>query len=400
MIVRARRLAPVSGAPVENAAVRIEGNKIVEYGPWGRVERTGEIVDLGETILLPGLINAHCHLDYTSLRGAIAYRGVFTDWIQGINHHKKQLSDEDLAGGIAAGMRELLAGGCTAALNFEAFPVVLSRVPDSKLRVWWGAELIDLWRRDPAGVWLDSMLQPYQAKWREALGGALAPHAPFTASSDLYRETAAKTRRSPWVASTHVAESAEEWRMFKDREGPLFDWLMELGRDMSDCNGRTPLEMLAETGFLEASPILVHMNHWTSSDLALLRRHKGYLVHCPGAHRYFQRAPFHFVPLLEAGWNLCLGTDSLASNESLDLFREMRLFREGAPGVSCQAILEMVTIHPAAALRQAGRLGCIAPGALADLIAIPDPEPAREIHEAIVENTGPPVWRMINGEIV
>src|SRR5215472_18572731 len=145
MIIRARILATMDGAPIENGAVGILGNRIVDVGKFDDVKtrNTGETLDLGEQILLPGLINAHCHLDYTCLRGKIPPQKSFTEWIRAINEQKATLSLNDYVASISDGFAEAKRFGTTAIANLTAFPELTSQVQPA-IRTWWFPELIDI----------------------------------------------------------------------------------------------------------------------------------------------------------------------------------------------------------------------------------------------------------------
>ena len=108
MIIRARIVVTMHGAPIENGAVAVSGNRIVDVGRFDDIKtrNAGNTVDLGEQALLPGLINAHCHLDYTCLRGKIPPQKSFTDWIRAINAEKSELSPKDYIASINDGFEE------------------------------------------------------------------------------------------------------------------------------------------------------------------------------------------------------------------------------------------------------------------------------------------------------
>src|SRR6266436_9091656 len=105
MIVRARKVVTMDGPPIENGAVAFSGNRIVDVGRFDDIKtrNAGNIFDLGEQALLPGLINAHCHLDYTCLRGKISPKKSFADWIRAINAEKARLSAQDYVASIMEG---------------------------------------------------------------------------------------------------------------------------------------------------------------------------------------------------------------------------------------------------------------------------------------------------------
>src|SRR5205823_2320243 len=139
---------------------------------------------------------------------------------------------------------------------------------------------------------------------------------------------------------------------FRDGKGALHAFMKKLGRDMSDCGGRSSLRRMLEDKLVDESWMLVHLNQLDESDLTMLSRMPLNIVHCPRSHRYFAHAPFPYRKLHQLGMNISLGTDSLASSDSLNLFAEMRALRENEPWLSAQQILATVTTHPAHALQK------------------------------------------------
>src|SRR5947209_10764052 len=130
MIVRARVVITMVSSPIENGAIAVNGEHIADVGPFSELRRShpaDDILDLGEQALLPGLINAHCHLDYTCLRGKIPPQKTFTDWIRAINAAKAKLSPKDYLASINAGFAEAKRFGTTAIANLTAFPELVSQ---------------------------------------------------------------------------------------------------------------------------------------------------------------------------------------------------------------------------------------------------------------------------------
>ena len=148
------------GAPIENGAVAVSGNRIVDVGRFDDVKtrNAGNTVDLGEQALLPGLINAHCHLDYTCLRGKIPPQKSFTDWIRAINAEKSELSPKDYVASINDGFAEAKRFGTTAIANLTGFPELISQV-QPPIRTWWFAELIDIRAPERANELVDSAIE-------------------------------------------------------------------------------------------------------------------------------------------------------------------------------------------------------------------------------------------------
>src|SRR5215470_14988664 len=321
MIVRARTVVTMDGAPIENGAVAISGNRIVDVGKFQAIKtrNSGELVDLGEQALLPGLINAHCHLDYTCLRGKIPPPKSFADWIRAINAEKAKLSPKDYIASINEGFAEAKRFGTTTMANLTAFPELISQISES-IRTWWFAELIDVRAPARANELVDLAI--------ESLGGAenwgLAPHALFTASKALYQRCEEIARQKNFLLTTHLAESREEMKMFREGAGPLYELLKSIGRPVTDCGTKMPLELFLGTigDRVLAKWIIAHLNELTKSDFELLERSKTqfHIVHSPRSHDYFGHSRFSFEPLRALGFNICLGTDSLASNQNLSLF--------------------------------------------------------------------------------
>jgi cytosine/adenosine deaminase-related metal-dependent hydrolase len=171
---------------------------------------------------------------------------------------------------------------------------------------------------------------------------------------------------------------------------------------MDDCGNETPLGLFVGAPGGRALPhwIVAHLNELSERDFEMLERSnsKFHVVHCPRSHNYFGHSPFAFDRLRLFGFNICLGTDSLASNESLSLFAEMRAFQKNFPRVSPEEIFRMVTVNPARALRQENALGQIRTGFGADLIAVPC-SGSTDIFEQIIACNAPVSWSMVNGNM-
>jgi cytosine/adenosine deaminase-related metal-dependent hydrolase len=366
------------------------------------LERPGEFVDLGESVVLPGLINAHCHLDYSSFRGSILPSRNFPRWISRINALKRSLNDDDYLKAVELGFDELQRSGVTSVFDIVATPQILPRLAPPRIRTWFFLELIDIrprpWIDENAfGSWL--CFEP--SDW---LGGfGLSPHAPYTASAELYSAALTATQNFKMPLTTHVSESASEYEMFAAGKGDLFDFLSKMGRPMTDCGRLSPFRSLALSGLLPKDALLVHMNELDEADLEILDRDEWRslsIVHCPKSNRFLHHRPFPMEALRERGFNLCLGTDSLASNDSLNLFSEMRMAARNHSFVSPKELVEMVTVKPAHAIGLEESLGQIKPGYLADAISIPFRGGYRSIYEEIINYRDDVLWMMVDGKLV
>jgi cytosine/adenosine deaminase-related metal-dependent hydrolase len=402
MIIRARYVLPMDQPPIEDGAVVVDGDKIVAVGKAAeiRAAHTGEVRDLGERVLAPGLINAHCHLDYTRLRGEVGWNGSFTAWILQLVAAKQLHSEKEFAGAIPRGLDMLAKSGTTTVVNIESFPGLIDQVPPTKLRVWWCLELIDLNRKDEAKAVADAAVEFIAAHPDMHGGFGLSPHAPYTVSGELYRLSAQYARARNIPLTTHVAESEEEDEMIRRGTGQMYDYFFRAGRDMSDCKRAGPVQLLSEYGVLGPDCIAAHANCLTPLDITLLRQTGTHVVHCPKTHRFFQRDMPFFQTMKDQGINVCLGTDSMASNDSLNMLDEMQQMAQVFPRLSAQELLEMTTVNAAKALNQTGKLGRIAPGAWADMIAAPVEGMGGDPYESIVFANKTVSFSMVGGEVL
>lgn len=391
--LRSRILFPVSSTPVEDGMVCVESGKIVAWGQWDGREST----DLGETILMPGLINAHCHLDYSVMRGAILPNRSFSQWIRRINDLKRTLSDNDYLASIADGFERLFSSGTTSVFNIESFPELMVRMPPPPIRTWWFYEMMDVRNRIHTEDVVAGALSFFENHSGWPGGFGLSPHAPYTTSPDLYRLARFCCEKYNMPFMTHLAESDEEFEMFRRARGPLYEFLKGLGRKMSDTGKQTPVARLLAENAMPEGAMLTHMNLLEENDWELLRGKNCSIVHCPCCHEYFGRDPFPLERFIREGFNVCLGTDSLASNRSLNMFEEMQCAAYRHPGVAPEKLLEMATLNPAKAIGRQGQLGEIAVNAAADLIAIPYSGPVANALQAVLSHSGPVHWMMVGG---
>lgn len=408
MILRASHVVPVSRPPIANGAVCLSAGRITWVGPFGELApgEAGEAVDLGDCVVLPGLVNAHCHLDYTGMAGQFEPPRRFSDWVKSIVSLKSTWSVDDYAASWEAGAAMLLRTGTTTVGDIEAVPELPPRLwPRSPLRVFSFRELISIRSTGREEALVDEAVQQCRA-WPGGEGRVgLSPHAPYTTNAQLLDLAAQAAHRHGWRLVTHVAESEEEFEMYVYRQGAMFDWLKSQ-RDMSDCGLGTPVEHLDRCGYLDQNVLAVHANYLGRHDASLLGCSGTHVVHCPRSHEFFRHLRFPLADLTSAGVNVCLGTDSLASVRrtgpqppELDMFAEMRAMAGMNSGLAPARILAMATLHGARALGREGQIGELAPGALADLVVVPPPGTG-DVFEYLVHREGPVLASMIGGEWV
>ena len=407
MILRARGVLPVSSPLIEDGAVAVAGGHIQAVGECKslRPHQGGEVLDLGDMLLLPGLVNAHCHLDYTDLAGLLTQPKEFPDWIKLIVTAKSGWSYTDYAQSWLNGAKMLLRHGVTTVADIEAVPELLPEVWEpTPLRVISFLELLNVRSWHSAAQIVHEAEQMLDSLPHAEGRVGLSPHAPYSTSPDLLRHAAAAARRHGWPLTTHVAESREEFDMFAHRRGTLFEWLASQ-RDVSECGLDSPVRYLARQGLLGPDFLAIHANYLADGDARLLGGHGASVVHCPRSHAFFRHERFPLETLRAEGVNICLGTDSLASTTqrrreplALDLFAEMRALAASTPELSAESILRLATINGARALHREGQIGELVAGACADLIAIPWNGRNADAYETVLAHPGDVAAAMIDGK--
>jgi len=406
MILRARVVLPITRPPIEDGAVLISGNRITRVGPWKDFSGSDSVIDLGDVILMPGLINAHCHLDYTDMTGLMPPQKSFTDWIRLMMATKSGWNYSEFAQSWLRGAQMLARTGTTTVVDFETVPELLPDVwSATPLRVISLLEMTGVKsRRDPRAILQDNVNHILTLPGGRCRPG-LAPHAPYSTMPELLRLTADMARRRHWPLSIHVSESVEEFEMFTKGRGAMFDWLRRNERDMGDCGERSPLKHLDRSGVLSENCLAVHVNYLAKGDAKLLAARKTSVAHCPRSHAYFKHENFPLGALTKASVNVCLGTDSLATvykkprqTVELNMFDELQAFAAKHSRVAPERILQMATINGARALGMAGQAGEISEKALADLIVIPFNGKVEDAYEAAVHYKGDVRGSMIDGQ--
>ena len=275
MLYRGASVLPMSSPPILDGGLAVRGSEILAVGSWKDLisEHPAAIQeDLGEVILMPGLINAHCHLDYTMMRGALFGGGSFAEWIQRLNAIRRSLDQRDYLDAIATGLKELRQWGCSTVFNIESFPELVPFLPESQIRVWWFLEVMDVRSRLHSAEALAGAIYFFEKAGEGSGGFGISPHAPYTVSRDLYELSSLYARKYQLPLCTHLAESEEEVSMFVKGEGLLYDFLRAIGRPMEDCQGNTPVQTLLGSGLVPEGSILVHMNYLDSGDREIMKR--------------------------------------------------------------------------------------------------------------------------------
>ena len=368
-LIRARWVVPVepAGAVLEDHAVAVTGERIEAVLPQAEARArfpSHEEVLLENHVLIPGLVNAHTHAAMSLMRG-LADDLSLMRWLQ--EHiwpaEQKHVSPKFVRDGTLLACAEMLRGGITCFSDMYFFPeAALEAALACGLRSVHGLIVIEFpsaYASDPEDYLRKGLALRDRYREEPLASFTLAPHAPYTVSDASFRRIAALSAELDLPVHVHLHETADE-----------------VARSVAE-HGVRPLERLGRLGLLGPGLIAVHAVHLSAGEVQSLGRYGASVVHCPSSNLKLASGFAPVASLLGAGVNVALGTDGAASNNRLDLFQEMRTAALLAKAVSgdaealpAHAALRMATLAGARALGLDERIGSIAAGKQADLVAV------------------------------
>jgi cytosine/adenosine deaminase-related metal-dependent hydrolase len=376
MRYHARWVLPIAQPPIENGTV-VESDGLITYvGPRGGAP-AGEDQDLGESLLMPGLINTHTHLELTAMRGFLEDCR-FTEWIDKLRQSRNEVLDEEmLLDSARFGIVEGLEAGITTYADTCSSGVAMRAMRELGVR---GIMYQEVFGPDPslaevAMSELQDRIEKLQSDQDDLVLLGVSPHAPYTVSDRLYDEAARLANSRELPMAMHIAESQSEYEIVSKGSGDFAErWRR---RDIAvSKRARSPIELLEKRGALERGPLLIHCVRVDSADIAIMGRHRCAVAHCPASNAKFGHGIAPLLPLLAAGIRVGMGSDSVASNNRMDILDEARLAvlihraatqRHDAFGA--HQALELATIGGARALGIDSRVGSLEVGKDADLAA-------------------------------
>jgi len=397
-LLRAAFVAPIATPVIEDGAVVIEGPVIREVGRFASLSRHHAVpaADLGRVVLLPGLVNAHCHLALSHLtRGDPP--ASFVDWLLTIAP-RLRLTEPDVDARLTAAARD----GAAASLRFGVTCVgdvtirsdsLRPALNGGPLRVVSYGEALGLARSRPR---FEAALGPAIDARHDTgrLTAGLSPHAPYTVDLDGYRQCVALARERGLRLCTHLAEHPDEADFLRSHGGTLRTAYERLGTWADDPPVPTfdgsPVAMAEAVGLLDLpGVVLAHVNYANHHDLARLACGRASVVFCPRTHAYFGHPPHRWREMSIRGINVAVGTDSTASSPDLNLVDDLRLIYRQVPRVDPAVLWEMATLCGARALALEHERGSIEVGKRADLVAfgVAARDPLREVLETQVAPT-------------
>jgi 5-methylthioadenosine/S-adenosylhomocysteine deaminase len=381
MLLKARWVLPITGEAIEHGAVLVDGDRIVAVGPASEIslgEESAPWRDFGEAVLLPGLVNAHSHLELTVMRGMLEDDD-FRTWITRLTTIKlERMTREDLLDSARLGALEAVRAGVTCLADTCDSGVSVEALTDAGLR---GIVYQEVFGPDPAQA--DASIRSLVEKLDRLEAGidglvrvGVSPHAPFTVSAELFRRVTELSLERLLPMAIHAAESAAERNFLFDGSGPFGERFRDRGIAW-DPPGESTIAWLDSLGVLAARPLLIHAVHATPRDLELIGSANASVVHCPKSNAKLGHGVAPVRDMLANGLRVGIGTDSVASNNLCDILDEARsavfmarAAARDAGAMSARNALELATIGGAEALGLERDIGSIEPGKLADLCVV------------------------------
>jgi len=365
-----QKLVTMSGEDYEKGEVVIDHGRIVDVRSGVRDSFEGVTHDWSDCLILPGFVNAHCHLSLSGLQGKVARHEKFVDWIESVVKENAALSWHDRVDGLHREAQTLIQSGVTALGDYFSHPELMVEYQALPFRQILFLETLGFQssQMEEKTRAVEDLMQEHPTKAGSTIRLAVAPHAPYSVSPALFKGLKKLADKMDCRYSCHVAEVEEETRFLNQGDGDFLELLKN--REAYDSSweppGMGPVKYLEQLGVLQ-DLVSIHLNYLEKSDLSRLAENDASAVFCPGSTHWFGRKTWMPVKdLLDRGISVGLGTDSLASNDSLNFLNEIRLVEQMVPELHRSEILWLATMGGSQALG-IEKLG-LEPGQPADLI--------------------------------
>ena len=373
-IYTARTLVPGDAPPMEGGALLDVGGRIAGVGLLGELKRsnpTAEVVDLGDALIVPLLVNTHTHLELTDFpcwaeaAGKTAEPHDFVDWILHLIEVKRGLDPEQFTHSLAHGIRQSVAAGTGAVGDICSHYPSRTAYRDTALQ---GVLFLETLGQNPELILQAEkhLARVLNGPWEGPLALGLSPHSPYSISAPYMSRVYGKCRKRGLRCTTHLAESTAEVEFLNGGGGELalrFYPAVGWGEFLPRAAHRSPVEVLAERGGLFPENLLVHGVQLTDAEIDLLGQHRMHLALCPRSNARLKVGKAPVARLLQAGVSLALGTDSRSSCDSLSVWDEMSFAHRWFEGVlDAPTLFRMATQGGAEALGLGQELGGLAAG--------------------------------------
>ncbi len=380
-IVHADWLIVPGAAPLRDGALALGGDDVIRAVGEARdvlanPSFAGAPITRVHGVAFPGLVNAHAHVELSALRGRVPGGSGFVAWVKELIAARPGVEPAVSDAAIAAAARELRASGTVAVgdvTNALGTARALAREGLGGVVFHEVFSLDDGRARKRIAAMADE--RAAIAPWPASFGYAVAPHTLYTLGASIVRELAGAARGKPVPTSLHLAEHAGEREALERGRGPVVAWLSaQLGIDATALPWPKlgPVAAARELGALGPHVLLVHLTDATEAELAVVAAAGARVALCPRSNVHIEG---HLPPLAamrRAGVQLALGTDSLASNASLDVLAEAKTLADAFPDVPANELVTMATLGGAKALGLS-QLGTFAEGSRPGIVAVEGP---------------------------
>jgi cytosine/adenosine deaminase-related metal-dependent hydrolase len=387
-LYRAAWVLPIAGRPIRNGWIAVERGRVTSVGSGDAPAAFDETVDLGDAAVLPGLVNAHTHLELSWMRNQVPPGASMPAWAARLMALRRIVSAEPAAP-ILDAVREVRAAGTSLVGDVTNTFAAYEPLVDSDLAGAIFRELLGFNAPAPADLVAAVAAEIEELTPIAWLRPSIVPHAPYSVSPELFRTIAAAS--GDRAMSVHLGESAEEVQFLRDGTGAWRELLGQLGawNEGWQPPGCGPVEYLERLGLVGPHLLAVHGTQFTRDDLARLAAAGATVVTCPRSNRWTGAGTPPIQDFYASGVRVAIGTDSLASVEDLNPFAELAEVHRLAPGVPASRLLESATRSGAQALGFAADYGTIEPGTLADLIAVRLPGGVDDVEQYLVGGIEP-----------
>ncbi len=396
-----------AGLLLRNAAVHVcDPGRVSRLEPWQSPPPNLEtkVVDWGSAIILPGLVNTHCHIELTRPQCDARRPASFADWLSFVAGERKALTNGDYLEAVSLGAEMSLAGGTTLIGAVSSRGASWEALKAQQLRKVIFEEVATL-EPDRANEAVSALqLRLSRLETDGYLSFSVAPHAPYSVSPELFRALAGLVSDKGVRLATRVAETRQELEFLKTGLGEFKDYLSGSGvlPEGWEPPGLAPVPYLEQLGILDHPAILVHCNYLDEESMARILSRNCSVVYCPRSHAFFRHELHPVRQLLDIGINVALGTDSPATCDSLSILDEMRFLFQNRKDLKADEIVRMATLNGAVALGFGGVLGRLRRGYWADMTVLRLPENVsdRNVLAQVLEGAGECLATIVQGETV
>ena len=354
---------------LQNGFILTANGRIEDVGN-GKFPQVARIVNHGPGVLLPPLVNAHTHLELCALKGQVSMDHGFTHWVQKLIILRESLSQETLIRGIEQGIQQLIDSGTLIVGDISSFGLSWDALKRSPLAGVLFKEYLGT--SPPTNLDLDDDGQFIQC---------FAGHAPHTTAPALLNALSMKNNHGQRPFSLHLAESDDETEFITTGSGKWAEFLVQREIEFQDwpLPAKSPVEYLHRLNLLKPGLLTVHLLQCTRRDFDLLAKNNVAVCICPQSNQNLHRKKPDLNGMIRAGLMICLGTDSLASCDSLSIFSEMAALSKAYQDISPESFLHMATHQGASALGLGNQYGTLSKGKQALMLYLPTAENRKEV---------------------